>query len=66
MTEESQTAPVERQTLDLWPETARLLGLGRQAIYGAAKRGEIPVIKVGRRLLVPKTELYRMLESAGK
>ena len=66
MTDESQTAPVERQTLDLWPETATLLGLGRQAIYEAAKRGEIPVIKIGRRLLVCKTALFRMLESAGK
>lgn len=66
MTEKSQIDAVERQTLDLWPETARLLGLSRQAIYEAAKRGEIPVIKIGRRLLVSKTALFRMLESAGK
>ncbi len=36
------------------PEAGRLLwGLGRDASYAAAERGEIPVLKVGRRLVVP-------------
>jgi hypothetical protein len=37
----------------------RLLGLGRQASYEAAKSGIIPVIKVGRKL----RGLSRVLES---
>lgn len=34
-------------------EAARLLGLGRSAAYEAARRGELPTRRLGRRLLVP-------------
>ena len=43
---------------------ARLLGIGRNAAYQAAKRGEIPTLRIGRRLLVPKVALDLMLKSA--
>jgi hypothetical protein len=52
-----------RATLRLWPDTGRLLGLGRLATYQGAARGDIPTIRVGRRLLVPKVALQRMLEN---
>ncbi len=42
-------------------ESAALLGIGRQAAYEAARRGELPVIKLGRRLLVPASALDRLL-----
>ena len=42
-------------------ETAKILGTGRNQTYAAVKAGEIPSIKVGKRLLVPKQALYRML-----
>ena len=42
----------ERLTLTV-EETAKLLGIGRQLAYKRAKTGEIPVIQIGRRLLVP-------------
>ena len=51
-----------RETLDLWPDTARLLGLGRGTVYEAARRGEIPTIRVGRRILVPRRALEKLLE----
>lgn len=36
------------------PEAGRLLlGLGRDASYAAAEHGDLPAIKVGRRLVVP-------------
>ena len=54
---------MERATLRLWPETGRLLGLGRLATYQGAARGDIPTIRVGRRILVPKFALQRMLEN---
>lgn len=44
-------------------EAAQLLGVGRSAAYEAAKQGQIPVIRVGRRLLVPKVALDRLLKS---
>jgi excisionase family DNA binding protein len=44
------------------PEAGRLLGLGRNAAYDAAKRGDIPSLRIGRRLLVPKIPFHRMIE----
>ncbi len=46
------------------PEAGRLLGLGRNASYDAAKRGDIPALRIGRRLLVPKILFHRVLEMA--
>jgi excisionase family DNA binding protein len=42
-------------------EAAHHLGIGRNQAYEAAKRGEIPVIKIGKRLLVPRAALDRLL-----
>jgi excisionase family DNA binding protein len=50
----------ERRTVDV-PEAGRILGLSRNAAYEAVQRGEIPVVKIGRRLLVPKAALDRLL-----
>ena len=49
-----------RQTYTI-AETGRLLGIGRNQAYAAAKAGEIPTIRVGKRLLVPKAALDRLL-----
>lgn len=42
-----------RLTLDV-VEAGRLAGLGRNASYEAARSGEMPVVKIGGRLLVPR------------
>ncbi len=42
------------------------LGLGRNSAYEAAKRGEIPTIRIGGRLLVPIEALRRMLADADR
>ncbi len=42
-------------------EAAALLGIGRNQAYQAAARGELPVLRLGRRLLVPTAPLQRML-----
>jgi excisionase family DNA binding protein len=47
------------------PEAGRLLGLGRNAAYDAAKRGDIPTLRIGRLLLVPKIPFHRMLGMTG-
>jgi hypothetical protein len=45
------------------PEAGRLyFDLGRNASYEAAKRGDIPTIRIGRLLRVPVIALERMLE----
>jgi len=51
----------ERLTLTV-EECAKVLGIGRQLAYDRVKTGEIPVIKVGRRLLVPRRALEKLLE----
>ena len=43
------------------PEAAALLDVSRSAAYRAVARGEIPTIRIGRRLLVPTAKLYGML-----
>jgi excisionase family DNA binding protein len=60
ITETQNTA--ERRTLNLWPEAGRMLGLSRPAVYAAAKRGDIPTIKIGGRILVPRAALERLLD----
>ena len=47
-------------------QTAKLLNLSRSSAYEAIHRGQIPSIKIGRRLLVPRAALERMLERAGQ
>ena len=42
-------------------ETAKLLGIGRNLCYERVKTGEIPSLKIGRRLLVPKAALEKLL-----
>ena len=42
-------------------EAARVLGIGRSSAYQAARTGEIPVVRIGRRLLVPVGALESML-----
>lgn len=46
------------------PEAARLLGVGRTAAYEAARRGELPTRRLGRRLLVPVPALLAWLNCA--
>jgi len=43
-------------------EAAKILGIGRDQAYAAAHRGEIPIIRIGRRYLVPVEALNRMLQ----
>ncbi len=50
----------EKLTLTV-AEAARCLGIGRNSAYEAIAKGEIPVVKIGKRLLVPKTALEFLL-----
>jgi len=42
-------------------EAAKVLGIGRNLCYEKVKTGEIPAIKIGKRLLVPKKALEKLL-----
>jgi excisionase family DNA binding protein len=43
-------------------EVADLLGLGRNSVYEAANRGEIPHRRVGRRLIFSRTAVMEWLQ----
>lgn len=48
------------------PEAAEALGIGRDAGYAAARRGEIPTLRVGRRVLVAVPRLLELLGADSK
>ena len=58
----SGSADDKRLVIDV-PEAGALLGLSRNASYMAAKNGDIPTIRIGRLLKVPKAALDRLLNS---
>lgn len=45
-------------------EAARRLGIGRNLGYDAARRGELPVVRIGKRLVVPLAALEKLLAGA--
>ena len=56
MTDSSQASPV--LTIE---EAGQLLRISRQSAYQAARTGELPTIRIGRRLLVPRQRLLALL-----
>jgi excisionase family DNA binding protein len=51
---------IQRMTVTV-QEAATILGVGRNKAYEAARSGEIPTIRIGKRLLVPRAALKRLL-----
>lgn len=46
------------------PIAGKVLMLGKNASYDACRTGQLPSIRVGRRLIVPVAGLRRMIEGA--
>jgi excisionase family DNA binding protein len=46
-------------------EAATRLGISRALAYEAAHRGELPMCRIGRRMLVPRAALIRLLGQDG-
>lgn len=42
-------------------QTAKLLGISRGLAFTAVRAGDIPSIRIGRRILVPRDRLRQML-----
>lgn len=58
--------PVEKcATMPLWPDAAKELGVGRDAAYAAAERGEIPAFRIGRFWRVGRVALERKIAGEG-
>lgn len=50
----------ERLTLSVL-EAARIAGIGKNSMYEAVRRGDFPSIRVGRRMLIPRSAFLRIL-----
>jgi hypothetical protein len=62
----SSTETIKRKTLSVPEAGAAYFGIQKDAAYNAAKRGQIPTIRMGRTLRVPIVLLEQMLLNAGK
>jgi excisionase family DNA binding protein len=58
-------ARVEDRLVFTVEEAAQLLGISRSFAYEAVQRREIPSMRIGRRILVPKAALDRFLAQGG-
>jgi len=54
----------DRLTLTV-TEAAELLGISRALAYELVGRGELPALRLGRRLVVPRKALEALVEAAG-
>ena len=48
------------------PEAGRRLGIGRNTAYEAARLGQLPVIRIGKRMVVPIAAFEAMLAIQSK
>jgi excisionase family DNA binding protein len=48
------------------PEAAHLVGVSPRTYYAAVARGEVPAIRIGRRLVVPEAALRRFLDNTAQ
>lgn len=53
---------IERKVLTVL-ETARVLGISRALAYHLVARGQLPCIRLGRRIVIPRHALDAMLKS---
>ena len=60
----NEAKSVERLTLTV-KEAAQLLGISRGLAYELARSGQLPVLRLGKRLLVARRALEKMLENPG-
>ncbi|MGH9027285.1 MAG: helix-turn-helix domain-containing protein [Acidimicrobiia bacterium] len=51
----------ERLTFTV-PEAAKILGISRALAYELVGRGDIPIVRLGRRVVVPRRALDALLE----
>lgn len=65
MTSRDVPDPSATPTLRVWPEVGEILGLSKVSTYAAVKRGDIPTIRFGRRIVVPTAALRRLLQIDG-
>lgn len=63
MTSTTNDSQPARLTLSV-TEAARLLGIGRSLAYELVARGELPCLRLGRRVLIPRHAIDELLAGA--
>lgn len=56
------TTTDERLTLTV-EEAARLLGISRNSAFRAVQRGQLPSVRIGRRILIPRERLAALISA---
>ena len=51
---------IQKQTISV-EEFGQIIGIGRNSAYQAVERGDVRAVRLGKRILIPKTELTRIL-----
>jgi len=59
--EPPSVSPTPKQTLSV-QEVSELLGISRNSAFKAVKAGHIPALRIGRRILIPKQALKKLLD----
>ena len=56
-------ATIDRRLCVTVPEAAEMLGISRNFAYQLVREGKLPSIRFGKRILIPKAALEKMLEN---
>ena len=59
--ERTMTTPNDQPATMTVEQAGQLLGISRRSAYRAAAAGQLPTLRLGRRILVPTAALHRML-----
>lgn len=59
-------ASIDKRLCITVPEAAEMLRISRNFAYDLVKRRELPVIRFGKRLLIPRVALEKILEKGGE
>jgi len=59
-------AETEKRLCVTVPEAAKMLGISRNFAYELVREHKLPVIQLGKRLLIPRVRLEKMLEQGGE
>lgn len=52
---------LSKPTLNVYPEFASVLGIGKNTAYGMVRSGQVRVLRVGRRIVVPSSAVRELL-----
>jgi excisionase family DNA binding protein len=54
----TEVAALDPVLVPIWPDTGKLLGLGRSTVFRLVREGQLASVRVGRRRLMPVKEIH--------